>query len=149
MLTFEQKQEMIEREFPQLVKKEVSMKRINYHLEESEYDKTVVVQHLHPNGNAFVYVEGLKGYEVDGRGLTNVREATEEQLIRTIQDAIDGLLTVYEPVDEMWEGEDGASLRVKEEEGWWNVYFDDQIEESFGAYDEAVDYLEDEGFIKK
>ena len=63
MLTFEQKQEIIE-SFPELTRKEVSMKRVNYHYEESLFDKTVVVQHLHPNGNGFVYVADIPGYEL-------------------------------------------------------------------------------------
>ena len=62
MLTFEQKQEIIE-SFPELTRKEVSLKRVNYHYAESTYDKTVVVQHLHPNGNGFVYVAGIPGYD--------------------------------------------------------------------------------------
>ena len=92
MLTFEQKQQIIET-FPELTKKEVSMKRLNYHYEDSMYDKTVVVQHLHPNGNGFVYVEGIPGYEADDRGLVNIREATEEELKATIRDAIRALST--------------------------------------------------------
>ena len=84
MLTFEQKQQIIE-SFPELTRKEVSMKRLNYHYEDSLYDKTVVVQHLHPNGNGFVYVAGIPGYEADDRGLVNIREATEEELKATIR----------------------------------------------------------------
>ena len=68
MLTFEQKQEIIE-SFSELSRKEVSLKRVNYHYEDSLFDKTVVVQHLHPNGNGFVYVAGIPGYETDERGL--------------------------------------------------------------------------------
>ena len=45
MLTFEEKQQIIET-IPELTRKDVSMKRVNYHYEESLYEKTVVVQHL-------------------------------------------------------------------------------------------------------
>src|SRR6185312_12874661 len=90
MLTFEQKQAIIE-SYPELTRKEVSMKRVNYHYEDSLYDKTVVVQHLHPNGNGFVYVAGIPGYEADERGLVNIREATEEELRKTISDSIQAL----------------------------------------------------------
>ena len=41
MLTFEQKQQIIE-EFPVLKKKEISLKRVNYHFEDSLYEKTVI-----------------------------------------------------------------------------------------------------------
>jgi len=149
MLTFEQKQQIIEETFPELVRKEVSMKRLNYHYEESLYDKTVVVQHLHPNGNGFVYVEGVPGYETDDRGLVNIREATEEELIATIRDAIRALSTgeeEEEPIEEVWVNEQGQKLTLLEEEGFFNIYHGYNLEEGFGDYNEAVDYLKEENF---
>ncbi len=56
MLTFEEKIKIAE-EFVELEKKEVSMGRVNFHFEESDYDKKNVVYHLHPNGNGFVYAD--------------------------------------------------------------------------------------------
>lgn len=79
MLTFEQKTAIIE-SFPELTKKDVSLKRVNYHFEGSLYDKKTVVYHLHPNGNGFVFVGDLKKYEADNKGMVNIREATEEEL---------------------------------------------------------------------
>lgn len=152
MLTFEEKQEIIE-SFPELTRKEVSMKRLNYHFEESQYDKTVVVQHLHPNGNAFVYLAGVAGYKPDDRGLVNVREATEEALRKMIQDSIEALqqvkeVIVKEVVEEVWvNGE--STLVLKEEEGFWNVYHDTNLEDSFGDYEEATEYLKEEQFTLK
>src|SRR5690606_36174268 len=149
MLTFEQKQQIIEETFPELVRKEESMKRLNYHYEESLYDKTVVVQHLHPNGNGFVYVEGVPGYETDDRGLVNIREATEEELIATIRDAIRALSTgeeEEEPIEEVWVNEQGQKLTLLEEEGFFNIYHGYNLEEGFGDYNEAVDYLKEENF---
>lgn len=149
MLTFEQKQQIIEETFPELVRKEVSMKRLNYHYEESLYDKTVVVQHLHPNGNGFVYVEGVPGYETDDRGLVNIREATEEELIATIRDSIRALSTgeeEEEPIEEVWVNEQGQKLTLLEEEGFFNIYHGYNLEEGFGDYNEAVDYLKEENF---
>lgn len=150
MLTFEQKQQIIET-FPELTKKEVSMKRINYHYEDSLYDKTVVVQHLHPNGNGFVYVEGIPGYEADDRGLVNIREATEEELKATIKDAIRALSTEKaeageELIEEVWVNGQGQKLTLLEEEGFFNVYHGSNLEESFGDYREAADYLKEENF---
>jgi hypothetical protein len=148
MLTFEQKQQIIET-FPELTRKEVSMKRLNYHYEDSLYDKTVVVQHLHPNGNGFVYVEGIPGYEADDRGLVNIREATEEELIATIRDAIRALSTEEEeeePVEEVWVNGQGQKLTLLEEEGFFNIYHGYNLEESFGDYQEAADYLKEENF---
>lgn len=150
MLTFEQKQQIIET-FPELTRKEVSMKRLNYHYEDSLYDKTVVVQHLHPNGNGFVYVEGIPGYEADDRGLVNIREATEEELKATIRDAIKALSTEEEAkeeelLEEVWVNEQGQKLTLLEEEGFFNIYHGYNLEESFGDYQEAADYLKEENF---
>ena len=148
MLTFEQKQQIIET-FPELTKKEVSLKRLNYHYEDSLYDKTVVVQHLHPNGNGFVYVEGIPGYEADDRGLVNIREATEEELKATIKDAIRALSSKEveeESLEEVWVNGQGQKLTLLEEEGFFNVYHGYNLEESFGDYREAADYLKEENF---
>ncbi len=125
------------------------MKRLNYHYEESLYEKTVVVQHLHPNGNGFVYVEGIEGYEPDGRGLVNIREATEEELIQTINDAIHALSTEEEeeePLEEIWQNAEGQKLTLLEEDGFFNVYHGYNLEDGFGDYEEAVDYLHGEKF---
>lgn len=150
MLTFEQKQEIIE-SFPGLTRKEVSMKRVNYHFEDSLYEKTVVVQHLHPNGNGFVYVAGIPGYETDNRGLVNIREATEAELRKTITDSINLLSEAeveVEPIEQLWVNGEGVKLKLVEEEGFWNVYHGLNLEESFGDYVEAVDYLEEERFTQ-
>lgn len=148
MLTFEQKQAIIE-SFPELTRKDVSMKRVNYHYEDSLFDKTIVVQHLHPNGNGFVYVSGIPGYESDDRGLLNIREATEEELRTIIRDAIDALSaekTEAAPIEELWTNTEGEQLVLKEEMGSWNVYHGENLEDSFGDYEEAVDYLTEEQF---
>ncbi len=150
MLTFEQKQEIIE-SFPGLTRKEVSMKRVNYHYEDSLYDKTIVVQHLHPNGNGFVYVAGVPGYETDNRGLANIREASEAELRKAITDSIH-LLSEEEAeeqqVEETWVNEEGIELKLLEEEGFWNVYHGLNLEESFGDYAEAVTYMKEERFTQ-
>lgn len=159
MLTFEEKQKIIE-SFPELTRKEVSMKRLNYHFEESLYDKTVVVQHLHPNGNGFVYLAEVEGYEADDRGLVNIREATEETLRKMIQESIQSLgqadeveqvQTVEddeEPFEELWVNEENT-LILKEEEGYWNVYHHENLEDTFAEHEDAVEYLKEEGFSLK
>ena len=43
MLSFEQKQNIIE-SFPELTKKEISLNRLNYHFENSLYEKTIVIE---------------------------------------------------------------------------------------------------------
>lgn len=148
MLTFEQKQEIIN-SFPELVRKEVSMKRVNYHYEASLHDKTVVVQHLHPNGNGFVYVAGLSQYETDNRGLVNIREATEEELRETIADSIQLLKEAEvqdEPFEQKWVNDEGIELKVVQEDEFWNVYHGLNLEESFGDYAEVQAYLKEDQF---
>ncbi|WP_342506882.1 hypothetical protein [Sporosarcina sp. FSL K6-2383] len=148
MLTFEQKQAIIE-SYPELTRKDVSMKRVNYHYEDSLYDKTVVVQHLHPNGNGFVYVAGIAGYEADERGLVNIREASEEELRKTIADSIVALSqgeSEEQAVEQHWANAAGEKLVLMEELGAWNLYHGLNLEDSFGDYVEAVAYLKEEQF---
>ncbi|MBS4196099.1 hypothetical protein [Lederbergia citri] len=151
MLTFEEKQAIIE-SFPQLSKKEVSMKRLNYHYEDSLYDKTVVVYHLHPNGNGFVYVGDLPGYQSDNKGLVNIREATEEELRKIIADSIHYLSEETESSEEInppefeWRNEEGQILILKYEDMLWNIYAGLNLVDSFGAKSNAETYLQEEGF---
>ena len=101
------------------------MKRVNYHYEDSLYDKTVVVQHLHPNGNGFVYVAGIPGYDADERGLVNIREATEEELRKTITDSITALAEgehEEQAIVQQLANNEGEELVFMEELGAWNLY---------------------------
>ncbi|HAU34842.1 MAG TPA: hypothetical protein DCW76_11110, partial [Lysinibacillus sp.] len=87
MLTFEQKQAIIE-SFSELTKKEISLKRLNYHFMDSLYEKTIVVEKLHPNGNGFIFVGDLLRYEQEAnKGLVNIRDYDEQQLREIIADA--------------------------------------------------------------
>ena len=152
MLTFEQKQEIIE-SFPQLVKKEISLKRLNYHYEDSLYEKTIVVEKLHPNGNGFVFVGDLLKYEKEAvKGLVNIRDYSEAQLREVIQDAIDylGEEEVDEgPIIEIWSSREGSEIELIYNGRSWDVFFQDNLEESFGTREAAVEYLREEGFRQK
>ena len=149
MLTFEQKQQIIE-SFPQLVKKEISLKRLNYHFEDSLYEKTIVVEKLHPNGNGFVFVGDLLKYEKEAlKGLVNIRDYSEAQLREIIQDAIDylGEEEVDEgPIIEIWSSREGSEIELIYNGRSWDVFFQDNLEESFGTREAAVEYLREEGF---
>ncbi|WP_046178330.1 hypothetical protein [Domibacillus tundrae] len=154
MLTFEEKKAIIDT-FPQLTAKEVSMKRVNYHFEESLYEKTVVVYHLHPNGNGFVFVGDLPGYTVDSKGLVNIRDFSETELRAVIADSIRFLSD--KPEDEVieqeelvkqteWKNREGQTLVLSNEDELWNVYIGMNLEESFESFKEAERYLTEEGF---
>lgn len=147
MLTFEEKTKVIEA-FPELTKKEVSMKRVNYHYEDSLYEKTTVVYHLHPNGNGFVYVGDLPQYKPDDRGYVNIRDASEDELRSIIADSIRYLSesTDIEEIEEVWENGQKQQLTLLEEDGFFNIYHGYNLEESFGVYEDAVAYLTEEGF---
>ncbi|MER1988139.1 hypothetical protein [Solibacillus isronensis] len=150
MLTFEQKQEIIE-SFPQLTKKEISLKRVNYHFEGSLYEKSIVVEKLHPNGNGFVFVGDLLKYEKEAgdNGLVNIRDYSEEALREIVRDAINYLSEEEEeilPIVETWTSREGTKLELEFNDRSWNIYHQGNLEESFGTREDAVAYLREEGF---
>ncbi|QFG00592.1 hypothetical protein PB01_18350 [Psychrobacillus glaciei] len=151
MLTFEEKEAIIQ-EFTQLTRKEVSMKRVNYHYEASLYEKTTVIYHLHPNGNGFVYVGDLPQYEeANDKGLLNIRDASADELRKLIKDSIAYLSTeeeelLDEEVEEEWKNKEDSKLTLLQEDTLWNIYHGYNLEESFGSYEEAKSYLLEEGF---
>ena len=150
MLTFEQKQEIIE-SFPQLTKKEISLKRVNYHFEGSLYEKTIVVEKLHPNGNGFVFVGDLLKYEKEAgdNGLVNIRDYDEEALREIVRDAIDYLSEEEVedlPIIETWVSREGTKLNLEFNDRSWNIYHQGNLEETFGTREDAVAYLREEGF---
>jgi len=153
MLTFEQKQIIIE-SFSELTKKEVSLKRLNYHFMDSLYEKTIVVEKLHPNGNGFVFVGDLLRYEEEAndKGLVNIRDYDEQRLREIIEDAIQYLSEEedeQEPIIEIWQNRDNVQLKLVFEQRSWNVYHGENLEEAFGTYDAAKEYLLEEGFRNK
>ncbi|MEB2280313.1 hypothetical protein LAV73_09925 [Lysinibacillus xylanilyticus] len=153
MLTFEQKQAIID-SFPELTKKEISLKRLNYHFMDSLYEKTIVVEKLHPNGNGFVFVGDLLRYEEEAsdKGLVNIRDYDEQQLREIIEDAIQYLSEEeeeQEPIEEIWQNREGIQLKLAFEQRSWNVYHGENLEEAFGTQEAAKEYLLEEGFRKK
>ncbi|QGQ99551.1 hypothetical protein EHS13_34170 [Paenibacillus psychroresistens] len=162
MLTFEEKLAVITT-FPELQKKDVSMGRVNFHYEASIVDKKIVVYHLHPNGNGFVYAEQIPHTATDDKGFVNIREFTADELRSIIQASIQSLsnpaipLMVSSPAfpelsqetilsSESWEDGEGQTLTLVEEDELWNVYTGSNLEMAFETYTEAKKYLKDEGF---
>lgn len=151
MLSFEQKSAIIE-SFPQLSKKPISMNRVNYHYEESLYDKTIVVEKLHPNGNGFVYIGDLEKYKdvANEKGLVNIRDFDEHSLREIVKDAIQYLSEDHDvPIEETWISKDGIELQLVHYKRDWNIYYQNNLEESFGTREAAVAYLREDGFKKK
>ncbi|WP_214809639.1 hypothetical protein [Exiguobacterium sp. s144] len=151
MLTFEEKLRIIET-FPQLVRKDVSLKRVNFQFPDSQYEKKNLVYHLHPNGNGFIYAAGLPGYETDEKGFVNIREFSEPALILLLEDAIKALSTVQsvETLEETWVNDNQFELTLLNEDiDTWLVYAGDLLDGAFNSYKEAANYLEEEGFRRK
>lgn len=150
MLSFKDKEAIIGK-FPELTRKEVSMGRVNYHFEESLHEKKIVVRHLHENGNGFLYVGKLPQYEADKKGFINIRDFSADELEQAVADAIRYLSSdpAGEPVNEVWENREGIVLHLKEENGYFNLYYGDNLEEGFDSAKEAHVYLTEEGFRMK
>ena len=152
MLTFEDKLAIIE-SFPELKRQDVSLKRVNFHYEGSMSDKKNVVYHLHPNGNGFVYAEKLDGYDTDQKGMVNIRDFSEEELRTVIQQSIDSLSVnekeaaiIGDAEEERWINEEGHTLIMIQEDDMWNVYAGLNLDGTFPSYNEAKQYLDEEGF---
>ncbi|WP_426450187.1 hypothetical protein ACP26L_34975 [Paenibacillus sp. S-38] len=156
MLTFEQKLAVIE-SFPELKRKDVSLGRINFHYDESAQDKKVVVYHLHPNGNGFVYAGSIEGYDTDERGLVNIRDFEEDALRSLIKGSIQSLAprsAAEQAVgasskDERWMNSEGQTLSLIFEDELWYVYSGLNLESAYETYEEAVEYLKEEGFSRR
>ncbi|MEH7093249.1 hypothetical protein [Neobacillus vireti] len=155
MLTFDEKLTIIE-SYPQLERKDVSLKRINFQLPNSISDKKNIVYHLHPNGNGFVYAGHLDHYETDDKGMVNIRDFSAEQLRSILTESIAGLsqqeksineeAIIGELEEERWVNEEGNILVLLYESEVWNIYFGLNLEESFDTYEEAIDFMQEEGF---
>jgi hypothetical protein len=156
MLTFDEKLAIIE-SFPELKRKNVSLGRVNFQYEESVTDKKNIVYHLHPNGNGFVYGEPLGGYSTDDKGMVNIRDFSKQELRSIIQQAIQALsprtiaeeAIIGESEEERWVDSENHTLVVVNEDGMWNIYAGLNLDETFSSYDEAKEYLEEEGFKKQ
>jgi hypothetical protein len=161
MLTFEEKLAVIAA-FTDLQKKDVSMGRVNFHYEASIVDKKIVVYHLHPNGNGFVYAEHIPHTSTDDKGFVNIREFTADALRSIIQASIQSLSNMTIPptvsqaspalsqetilASERWDDGEGQILILIEEDELWNVYTGSNLEMAFETYTEAKQYLKEEGF---
>ncbi|CAH2714280.1 hypothetical protein BACCIP111895_01441 [Neobacillus rhizosphaerae] len=158
MLTFNEKLAVID-EFSGLERKNVSLGRINFQFPNSISEKKNIVYHLHPNGNGFVYAGQLENYETDEKGMVNIRDFSADQLRQLIKEAIHALSplepnTVEEAIigdsnEERWADKENNQLIVINENDAWNIYFGLNLDASFDTYQEAVEFLTEEGFQRK
>ncbi|CAM3904665.1 hypothetical protein [Mesobacillus zeae] len=156
MLTFEEKLAIIE-SFPELERKKVSLGRVNFHFGESAEDKKNVVYHLHPNGNGFVYAGKIEGIDTDDKGMVNIRDFSQDELRDIIKQSIQSLMPptagetaiIGEAEEERWVNGEKHTLLLVEEDDMWNVYAGLNLDGTFPSYNEAKQYLEEEGFSRR
>jgi hypothetical protein len=156
MLTFEEKLAVIE-SFPELERKNVSLGRVNFQYDESVTEKKNVIYHLHPNGNGFVYAEFLDGYQKDNKGMVNIRDFSKQDLRSIIQQSIQSLskrtvseeAIIGDQVEERWINAENHTLIIINEDDMWNVYAGLNLDGTFLSYNEAKQYLLEEGFRKQ
>ncbi|WP_087971473.1 hypothetical protein [Oceanobacillus rekensis] len=145
MLTFEEKLAIIE-SFPELIRHDVSLGRVNFHFEESVLEKKIIVYRLHPNGNGFVYAEQIdENYKVDSNGMVNIRDFTPDELRKIIKQSIKSL-SESEPFEELWVNSEQQKLKIVHDFGLWNIYAGDLLDGTYATYNAAADYLQQEGF---
>lgn len=170
MLTMEQKLAILDT-FTELTRRNVSLGRINYHYEDSASDKKTVVYHLHPNGNGFVYAvhTATWGKLADDRGMVNIREFSEEELraivaasitslspkapaAHTSQSQINDDAVSEQSTDdseaEHWFNADEHRVTLRYDNEMWMIFAGPHLEDAFESYEEAVEYLQDEGFAR-
>lgn len=165
MLNFEQKLELLQ-SYPQLQRKDVSLGRVNFHYEDSAYEKKIVAFHIHPNGNGYIYAGLLHNYETDDKGFVNIRDYSEEQLRTLLDETIQAMSYNHKAVESKeqaeakasfklatttstggtWIDEDGHTLTLKYEDEMWCVYSGLNLDMAFESRSEAGDYLKEEGF---
>lgn len=156
MLSLEEKLAIIT-SFPELQRKDVSLGRINFHYEDSAYDKKTVVYHLHPNGNGYVYAEYVKGYRADSKGFINIREFSAEELRDIVEKSILSLTgqsskklpKLAAEQEERWIDDQGHLLVVTFLEDLFYVYAGSNLDCAFETYEEVQEYMAEEGFAKK
>ncbi|SFT20685.1 hypothetical protein [Paenibacillus sp. BC26] len=162
MLSFDQKLSILE-SFPELKRKDVSLGRVNYQYDESLYDKKNVAFHLHPNGNGFVYAGHLRGYDTDEKGFVNIRGYEADAFRQLVEESIRSLsYRAPEPTSKRakaaaaprgevqastWFGPEKQSLTLKHEDDLWYVYAGPNLEMVLETYEEAEQYLQEEGFF--
>lgn len=148
MLSFKEKLAIME-SFPQLERRDVSMGRVNFHYEKSVIEKKNVGFHFHPNGNGYIFAGEIGGVDTDEKGFVNIREYSEEELRSLVERAIESLTgdsSWEEGQEEKWFDSDRNELQLKFEDDMWYLFSGLNLEMAFETYEEAREYLKEEGF---
>ncbi|EIO5737846.1 hypothetical protein LQW06_002817 [Listeria monocytogenes] len=151
MLNFEEKKALIE-SIDGFELHEISMGRINVHYPASKRDKKIIVKHLHPNGNAFVYAPFLEVEPLDKQGYVNVKDYSENEirvLLLEAKEFMDSDEDGYkEGLTKIYQDNSGEKLSLVYENKMWVIYTGENLEAVFPTLESAEGYLLDEGFFK-
>jgi len=153
MLSFEEKVAIMEA-FTELERRDVSLGRVNFHYAGSRTDKKNVGYHFHPNGNGFVFAGELDGEATDDKGFVNVRDYGADELRSLVERAIrsmgggdaNGGADATGERTERWRDAERTVLELKFEDDMWYLFSGLNLEMAFESYDEALEYLREEGF---
>ncbi len=93
----------------------------------------------------------------DPKGMVNIRDFSEEELRSIIERSINSLQSnavreveeTLQNFDEIWMDKEGHKLTIILEDDMWNVYAGEQLDGTFPSYNEAKQYLLEEGFKPK
>ncbi|PDL31426.1 hypothetical protein AFZ03_09635 [Listeria monocytogenes] len=131
---------------------EISMGRINVHYPASKRDKKIIVKHLHPNGNAFVYAPFLEVEPLDKQGYVNVKDYSENEirvLLLEAKEFMDSDEDGYkEGLTKIYQDNSGEKLSLVYENKMWVIYTGENLEAVFPTLESAEGYLLDEGFFE-
>ena len=148
MLSFNEKLAILE-SFPQLERRDVSLGRVNFHYDQSVIEKKNVGFHFHPNGNGYIFAGEIEGYETDEKGFVNVRDYSADELRSIVEQSIQSLTghsSWVEGQEEKWFDSDRNELVLKFEDDMWYIFSGLNLEMAFESYEEAREYLREEGF---
>ncbi|BBI36309.1 hypothetical protein [Cohnella abietis] len=148
MLSFAEKIAILE-SFDQLERRDVSLGRVNFHYDRSVIEKKNVGFHFHPNGNGYIFAGEIEGCDTDEKGFINVRDYSAEDLRSLIEQSIQSLTgeaSWVEGQQEKWFDSDRNLLELKFEDDMWYIFSGLNLEMAFETYEEAREYLRDEGF---
>ncbi|EBD1663360.1 hypothetical protein K1783_001143 [Listeria monocytogenes] len=151
MLNFEEKKALVE-SINGFELHEISMGRINVHYPASKRDKKIIVKHLHPNGNAFVYAPFLEVEPLDKQGYVNVKDYSENEirvLLLEAKEFMDSDEDGYkEGLTKIYQDNSGEKLSLVYENKMWVIYTGENLEAVFPTLESAEGYLLDEGFFE-
>lgn len=150
MLSFSEKKAIFD-SYPELTVQPISMNRLNYHYEDSQVAKTVVVKNLHPKShNVMIFAGYLPASETQSGYISAIDE--DEKTIRLlVNEAMDYLQKLpngfEEGYTEVWRDDRADELKLQHQNlAWVVIMTSGSVEAVFKTKEAAESYLKEEGF---